>query len=198
MGELDRSTFLLLLLARSLLRNVSLSLARLRSWLCVIFSTAFTRACRRLDRFVPHLALALSLLGQYPALLATCATLQTLLGTLSLATMAPIRVAAVQVGSPAFDLAASIGKLEDYVAMAAQGGAKFVVFPEAYLSAYPRFLSFEIGRRTDENRNWYRRYVESSVKVPDGAEGVDWLSTEAGERGEVRRNCCVQLQSEAA
>ncbi|GAA6038884.1 hypothetical protein NBRC10512_006746, partial [Rhodotorula toruloides] len=99
--------------------------------------------------------------------------------------MAPIRVAAVQVGSPAFDLAASIGKLEDYVAMAAQGGAKFVVFPEAYLSAYPRFLSFEIGRRTDENRNWYRRYVESSVKVPDGAEGVDWLSTEAGERGEV-------------
>ncbi|BGP30941.1 Nitrilase [Rhodotorula toruloides] len=94
--------------------------------------------------------------------------------------MAPIRVAAVQVGSPAFDLAASIGKLEDYVTMAAQGGAKLVVFPEAYLSAYPRFLSFEIGRRTDENRHWYKRYVESSVKVPDGAEGFDWLSTEAG------------------
>lgn len=94
--------------------------------------------------------------------------------------MAPVRVAAVQIGSAAFDLAASIGKLEDYVAQAAQGGAKLVVFPEAYLSADPRFLSFEIGRRTDENRHWYKRYVESSVKVPDNAEGVDWLSTEAG------------------
>jgi hypothetical protein len=35
---------------------------------------------------------------------------------------------------------------------------------------------FYLSHRTDENRVWYKNYVESAVKVPDGAEGSDWLA----------------------
>lgn len=48
-------------------------------------------------------------------------------------------------------------------------------------SAYPRHLEFKVGARTDENRTWYRKYVELSVRVPDGSEGVDWLQTDEAE-----------------
>lgn len=47
----------------------------------------------------------------------------------------------------------------------------------AYLGGYPRHLDFRIGARTEENREWFSRYVKASMKIPDGAEGVDWLST---------------------
>ncbi|GJN87627.1 hypothetical protein Rhopal_000582-T1 [Rhodotorula paludigena] len=93
--------------------------------------------------------------------------------------MAPVTVAAVQIASVAYDLEQSLVKLEEYCRQAAATGARLAVFPEAYLSAYPRHLDFRIGARTEENRAWYRRYVESSVKIPDGVEGVDWLATDA-------------------
>ncbi|GAA5840741.1 hypothetical protein JCM9279_001205 [Rhodotorula babjevae] len=92
--------------------------------------------------------------------------------------MAPVKVAAVQIASVAYNLASSLDKLEDYCRQVSEQGAKLAVFPEAYLSAYPRHLDFKIGARTDENRAWYTRYVASSVKIPDGAEGIDWLSTD--------------------
>ncbi|BGP46949.1 Nitrilase [Rhodotorula kratochvilovae] len=92
--------------------------------------------------------------------------------------MAPVKVAAIQIASVAYDLDASLGKFEDYCRQVAAQGVKLAVFPEAYLSAYPRHLDFKVGARTDENRLWYKRYVESSVRLPDGAEGVDWLASE--------------------
>jgi len=51
---------------------------------------------------------------------------------------------------------------------AAGKGARLVVFPEAFVSAYPRGMTFGavIGNRTAEGREWYRRYWESSVDVP--------------------------------
>lgn len=73
--------------------------------------------------------------------------------------MAPITVAAVQASSVSFDLAASLVKLESLVNEARQRGAQLVVFPEAFLSAYPRFLGFVIGTRTEENREWFTRHV---------------------------------------
>ncbi|ORX38702.1 nitrilase 4 [Kockovaella imperatae] len=82
--------------------------------------------------------------------------------------MAPITVAAVQAGSVSFDLPASLTKLESLVIEAKGKGAGLVVFPEAFLSAYPRFLGFVIGTRTDENREWFNRYVNSAVKIPNG------------------------------
>ncbi|WVQ85300.1 hypothetical protein IAT38_007465 [Cryptococcus sp. DSM 104549] len=91
--------------------------------------------------------------------------------------MAPIKVAAVQAPSVAFDLTASVQKLQQLVQEAKAGGADFVQFPEAYLGGYPRYLGFHVGARTAENREWYSRYVQASVMIPEDAEGKDWLSS---------------------
>ncbi|KAM0750270.1 Nitrilase/cyanide hydratase and apolipo protein N-acyltransferase [Meredithblackwellia eburnea MCA 4105] len=89
--------------------------------------------------------------------------------------MAPVKVAAIQAASVAYDLPASLRKLSSLVKQAANEGAKLAILPEAFLSAYPRHLDFKIGARTDENRQWFAKYVESSVRVPDQVEGTNWL-----------------------
>lgn len=77
-------------------------------------------------------------------------------------------VAAVQTASVAFDLDASMARLRERTKEAADLGADLVVFPEAFLSAYPRGMSFGavVGSRTDEGREWFARYWESSVDLP--------------------------------
>jgi nitrilase len=66
---------------------------------------------------------------------------------------------------------------------ASERGAKLAVFPEAFVSAYPRGMTFGavVGDRTPEGRDWYRRYWESSVDVPGSA--VDQLGAIAAEAG---------------
>lgn len=78
------------------------------------------------------------------------------------------KVAVVQAASVAFDLERSLQKAEALAADAASQGARLVVFPEAFLSAYPRGLAFGavVGSRSDAGREEYRRYWESSVDVP--------------------------------
>ncbi|KAI5479488.1 hypothetical protein MNV49_003430 [Pseudohyphozyma bogoriensis] len=83
----------------------------------------------------------------------------------------------IQASPIAYDLASSLLKLRELVKEAAvEGKAQLAVLPEAFLTSYPRHLGFRIGARTDEDREWFKKYVESSVKVPDDAEGQDWLS----------------------
>ncbi|KAL2004050.1 hypothetical protein VTN02DRAFT_848 [Thermoascus thermophilus] len=79
-----------------------------------------------------------------------------------------VKVAAVQVASVAFDLEASLRKLEEWTRKAAEAGAELIVFPEAYLSAYPWDYNFgaSIGSRTPEGRKWYAKYYDSAVAVP--------------------------------
>lgn len=84
----------------------------------------------------------------------------------------------MQAAAVAYDLPSSLTKLRHLVKDASSDGAHLAVFPEAFLSAYPRHLDFAIGARTAENRAWYTRYVESSVRIPDGAEGNDWLANQ--------------------
>jgi len=81
------------------------------------------------------------------------------------------KVAVVQAASVAFDLERSLQKAEALAADAAARGARLVLFPEAFLSAYPRGLAFGavVGSRTDAGREEYRRYWESSVDVPGPA-----------------------------
>lgn len=76
--------------------------------------------------------------------------------------------AVVQAASVAFDLARSLDKARTLAKRAAGTGARLVVFPEAFLSGYPRGLDFGavIGSRSDEGREDFRRYWESSVDVP--------------------------------
>ena len=75
-----------------------------------------------------------------------------------------------------FDRERTLEKLSALAHEAAQQGAQLVLFPEAFVSTYPRGLDFGavVGSRTDAGREDFRRYWESSVDVPGPA--VDRLS----------------------
>jgi nitrilase len=94
-----------------------------------------------------------------------------------------IRVAVVQAAPVAFDRECTLAKVRSLAQDSAARGAKLVVFPEAFVSAYPRGMTFGavVGNRTPEGREWYRRYWESSVDVPGAA--VDTLGDVARESG---------------
>jgi predicted amidohydrolase len=91
------------------------------------------------------------------------------------------QAAVVQAAPVAFDVDATLAKAGRLAAEAAAGGASLVVFPEAFVSAYPRGLTFgaAVGSRTPEGRAWFRRYWESSIDVPGPA--VDRLGAIARE-----------------
>jgi len=95
--------------------------------------------------------------------------------------MGACKVGVVQAGSVVFDREATLDKLAKLAAEAGAGGARLVVFPEAFLSGYPRGVDFGtvIGNRTPEGREQFRRYWESSVDVPGPA--VDRLVEIAAE-----------------
>ncbi|RWA14006.1 hypothetical protein EKO27_g1088 [Xylaria grammica] len=78
-----------------------------------------------------------------------------------------VRVAAVQAAPVSFDLEKSLEKLTRLTAEAAKGGADLIVFPEAFLSAYPWRYAFDatIGAREPRGREWYRKYYDSAVAI---------------------------------
>src|SRR5262249_1312072 len=77
-------------------------------------------------------------------------------------------VAVVQAASVAFDRKRTIQKALDLTSQAAAKGAQLVLFPEAFVSGYPRGLDFGavVGSRSDAGREDYRRYWESALEVP--------------------------------
>jgi nitrilase len=77
-------------------------------------------------------------------------------------------VAVVQAAPVAFDLARTLDKVADLAADAGTRGARLMLFPEAFISAYPRGLDFGavVGSRTPEGREQFRRYWESAIDVP--------------------------------
>src|SRR4051812_47493366 len=83
----------------------------------------------------------------------------------------PLRVAVVQAAPVVFDVEKTLAKLRDLAAEAARQGARLVVFPEAFVSAYPKGLGFgaRMGTRSPEGREEFRRYYESAVEVPGPA-----------------------------
>src|SRR5215470_18009505 len=87
-----------------------------------------------------------------------------------------IRAAVVRAAPIAFDRERTLQKVRALTRDAASQGAQLVVFPEAFVSAYPRGLSFGavVGNRTHEGREEYRRYWDSAVDVPGPA--VDTLA----------------------
>lgn len=81
------------------------------------------------------------------------------------------RAAVVQAAPIAFDVDATLDKVARLTGDAAGMGGRLVVFPEAFVSCYPRGLAFAtvVGARTLEGRVWFRRYWESSIDVPGPA-----------------------------
>jgi nitrilase len=81
------------------------------------------------------------------------------------------KVAVVQASPVVFDRDRTIEKLSALAGDAARKGAQLVLFPEAFVSAYPRGLDFGavVGSRTEAGREAFRRYWESSVDVPGPA-----------------------------
>ncbi len=79
-----------------------------------------------------------------------------------------VRVAVVQAAPIIMDRDATIEKSIRLTHEAAEKGANIVVFPEAFIPAYPRGLSFgsKIGSRTKEGRQDWFRYWENSIEVP--------------------------------
>jgi nitrilase len=85
--------------------------------------------------------------------------------------MSIVRVAVVQAAPVAFDRDRTLEKTRELATGAAAQGARLIVFPEAFVSGYPRGLDFgaRVGSRTPEGRELFRRYWESAVDVPGPA-----------------------------
>jgi len=90
-----------------------------------------------------------------------------------------IKVAVVQAAPVVFNRKRTLEKVHSLAHEAARQGAQLVLFPEAFISAYPRGLDFGavVGSRSDKGREDFRRYWESSVDVPGPA--VDELGRTA-------------------
>ncbi|QTX06148.1 carbon-nitrogen hydrolase family protein [Agromyces archimandritae] len=93
------------------------------------------------------------------------------------------RVSVAQVGSIAFDPAATAEKAVAIVAEAAEAGSRLLLFPEAFLGTYPKALLFRspIGRRTEQARAEFERYLAGAVEL-DGPE-VARVAEAAAEHG---------------
>ena len=79
-----------------------------------------------------------------------------------------IRVAVVQAAPILFDRDATVAKMRELTAQAAAEHARLILFPEAFIPAYPRGLSFGavVGSRTPAGRRLWARYWANSVPVP--------------------------------
>lgn len=97
--------------------------------------------------------------------------------------MTSVKAAVVQAAPVAFDRTATLARVAQLTADAAAQGAQLVVFPEAFVSAYPKGLDFgaRIGMRSAAGRDDFRRYFDSAVDVPGPA--VEALGATAREHG---------------
>lgn len=93
------------------------------------------------------------------------------------------RVAVIQAASVAFDRDRTLEKLRALAGDAAGRGARLALFPEAFVSGYPRGLDFgaTVGARTAQGREDFLRYWNAAVDVPGPA--VDFMGQVARENG---------------
>ena len=85
--------------------------------------------------------------------------------------VANVTVAVVQAAPVLYDRDATVAKTCALTAAAAANGARIILFPEAFIPAYPRGLGFGtvVGSRTDAGRRTWQRYWENAVDVPGPA-----------------------------
>ena len=77
------------------------------------------------------------------------------------------KAAVIQDSPVLFNLKLTIDKVETLTKEASKNGASLVVFPEAFISAYPKGLIFgaKIGSRTLKVRNEFLQYYNSSLDL---------------------------------
>lgn len=82
-----------------------------------------------------------------------------------------VKVAVVQAASILFDREATVDKACRLIHDAASSGAQLLLFPEAFIPAYPRGLSFGmvVGSRSQEGRELWQRYWDNAVDIPGPA-----------------------------
>jgi len=93
----------------------------------------------------------------------------------------PVTVACAQVEPVVFDLDATIGRIDEVAGDAAAKGAKLVLFPEAYIPAYPSNRWARYLAAGQDATSAYAKLARSSVEIPGPAS--DRLGTIARERG---------------
>ncbi len=79
-----------------------------------------------------------------------------------------VKVAVIQESSAIMQKEACIEKIRKLTKEAGNEGAKIVLFPEAFIPAYPRGLFFgtKVGSRSEEGKQDFARYFENSIAVP--------------------------------
>ncbi len=79
-----------------------------------------------------------------------------------------VTVAVVQAGSVAFDAEACVDKAVRLIGEAAATGATVILFPEAFITGYPKGLNFglAVGARDPVGREEFRLYLEAAIEVP--------------------------------
>jgi nitrilase len=82
--------------------------------------------------------------------------------------MTKFTAAVVQAASVPFDSKSSTEKACKLIAEGAGMGAKLLVFPEAFISGYPKGLDFgaRVGLRFPEGRSEFLRYWKGAIEVP--------------------------------
>src|SRR5262245_34475479 len=85
--------------------------------------------------------------------------------------MGSFKAAVVQAAAVGFDLQGGLDKVARLAKEAREGGAALAVFPEAFLPAYPKGITFGVvvGDRNAVGREHFRRYFDNSVRVPGPA-----------------------------
>jgi nitrilase len=97
--------------------------------------------------------------------------------------MTVVRAAVVQDASVGFDAYATVERVAVRTAEAAGQHAELVVFPEAFVSGYPKGIDFgaRVGLRSDGGREDFERYWDGAIEVPGPV--TDLLGSIAGEHG---------------
>jgi nitrilase len=82
-----------------------------------------------------------------------------------------VKAAVVQAAPVLFDREASVEKVCSLTGEAAAQGAKLILFPEAFIPAYPRGLTFGtvVGSRSSQGRLTWQTYWANAVDIPSPA-----------------------------
>ncbi|RXZ80768.1 carbon-nitrogen hydrolase family protein [Paenibacillaceae bacterium] len=94
-----------------------------------------------------------------------------------------VRISVIQAAPILMNKQSALQKVAEWTAKAASEGAKVVVFPEVFISGYPRGMLFgaRVGSRNAAGRVDYARYWESAIDIPgEDAVVLGEIAREAG------------------